>query len=301
MEERQRGVGFFFVEAAQGIDRLLLRAVERAIQGKSFKRISVKSGHGCHAYDTGILMFDGTIKKVQDVVDGDVPMGDDSTPRVVLGLSRGREKMYRIKYFDGSYYDVNESHILSLVASQTHGKQKAGRILNVSVKEYSGWSESKKRTNIGYKSKVEFKEKVLPIDPYLFGLWLGDGTSAKGEITNIDKEIIDYLKTLGAKGRGITYKIPGLSQSLRDLGVLNNKHIPHAYLTGSREQRLEILAGLLDTDGYLDRGSFQIVQKNKDIADGIVFLARSLGMHATLNQIKKTCTTSIICTRLFFI
>ena len=51
---------------------------------------------GCHAKDHPILMFDGTLKPVQDIVEGDLIMGSDSTPRQVLSLCRGRDEMYRI-------------------------------------------------------------------------------------------------------------------------------------------------------------------------------------------------------------
>ncbi len=69
----------------------------------------------CLAKDTDILMYDGSIKKVQNVVKGDILMGDDSTPRNVLSSVSGTETMYKITHADtGECYTVNESHILSL-------------------------------------------------------------------------------------------------------------------------------------------------------------------------------------------
>lgn len=115
--------------------------------------ISIMSGKGCHARGTGIRMFDGSIKNVEDVIVGDKLMGDDSTPREVLSLARGREKMYRIKYHqNGEYYDVNESHILSL---RYHGKYKFGSIKNVTVKDYLGWGHKIKCLYLGYKVAFE--------------------------------------------------------------------------------------------------------------------------------------------------
>ena len=70
----------------------------------------------CLARNTEILMFDGSIKKVQDIVVGDLLMGDDSTARCVLSLAHGREKMVRIYNREWNVnYTVNESHILSLM------------------------------------------------------------------------------------------------------------------------------------------------------------------------------------------
>ena len=68
-------------------------------------------------------------------------MGDDNTPRSVLQLCRGREQMYRIKYYDGTYYDVNESHILALVCTSDseRSKYKTGDKFEVSIKDYIAW------------------------------------------------------------------------------------------------------------------------------------------------------------------
>ena len=88
----------------------------------------------CLGKNTEILMYDGTIKKVQDVKVGDLLMGDDSRPRNVLTLARGREQMYKISSKKGDYYICNESHILSLKSSSNHSKAiKKGEIIDISV------------------------------------------------------------------------------------------------------------------------------------------------------------------------
>lgn len=73
------------------------------------------SGSGkCLGKNTPILMYDGTIKMVQDVIDGDLVMGDDSRARRVFGITRGRDRMYKITNVKGESYIVNSEHILSL-------------------------------------------------------------------------------------------------------------------------------------------------------------------------------------------
>jgi hypothetical protein len=277
---------------------LILYGVDKGLKGECSNRLSVVSGHGCHAKGTKILMSNGHTKDVEDIKIGDKLMGDDSTPRNVLSLARGREQMYRIKYFDDSFYDVNENHILSLVASQSHVSQKMGDITNVVLRDYLQWSERKRRTNIGYKRAINLSPVLQKIDPYLLGLWVGDGNSSGGVITNPDKEICNFLELLGAKNvskvKCPQWRIYGFSEKLREIGVLNNKHIPNEYLYGSITQRLELLAGLLDTDGYLDKNgtTFEIMQKKENLARSIQFLARSVGCHATLKAVKKTCTNA---------
>lgn len=290
---------------------MLFRSIE--IPGS---RTSVASGHGCFGIDTPIMLYDGTIKAVQDISLDDVLMGDDGTPRNVLELYRGQENMYRFTYNDGTSHIFNESHILCLVATNSKGKRKTGDKITVTVREWLTWGKDKQRCWAIYRNKVQKfdnQAKTLPIDPYIFGTWLGDGSSRGTEITTADNEIKqawkDYADKLGCrfverakKGKATTYAISKSSPSnhcinplyhaLNDLGVWQNKHIPHCYLTADYQSRCELLAGLIDTDGSLDNCNYDFVQKNKTIAVQVVFLAKSIGCHATIKEVQKKCTNN---------
>ena len=273
--------------------------------------VSIRSGHGCHAAGTPILMYDGSVKPVEEIEIGDLLMGPDGLPRTVISLARGIEPMYRIRYADGSYYDVNESHILALVATQSHGKQRTGDVTFITVRDYLRKSERWQRTNIGFKTGVEFPKKELKIPPYILGLWLGDGGTGRTTLYNIDPEIIakwrEYGEELGlryvqrivkehhlygTKGAKERFGVVNpLKTWLRELGVLDNKHIPFEYKTSSMEDRLQLLAGLLDTDGCLDtrhKTAFDFISKNEQLAKDVVFLCQSCGIHASLRQCTKT-------------
>jgi replicative DNA helicase len=221
----------------------------------------------CLGRGTKVVMYDGTLKKVEDIKVGDKLMGDDSTPRKVLSLARGREKMYWVRQNKGIDYRVNESHILSLKRSRNDAKHKHGDILNISVKEYNKKSKKFHSNYKGYKVGIEFKKQKLPIDPYFLGIWLGDGDLKRG----ISK-----------------YKDNSLQKKLRELGVLECKHIPHIYIQNSQKNRLKLLAGLIDSDGYYDDKFhvFEIVQKNEKLAKEIKFLADSLGFRVSLKTKK---------------
>ncbi|MCD6433173.1 MAG: replicative DNA helicase, partial [Sulfurimonas sp.] len=265
----------------------------------------------CLGRGTKIVMFDGTLKNVEDIKVGDQLMGDDSKPRNILSLARGREKMFWVRQNKGIDYRVNESHILSLKRSRNDGKRKHGDILNISIKDYNKKSNKFHTNYKGYKVGIEFKKQALNIDPYFLGIWLGDGASSNVSIATMDSEIIKYLsqyaKKLGlqlssqrAKNkcpifsitsgqRGISkHKDKSLQKKLRDLGVLNNKHIPHNYIQNSQKNRLKLLAGLLDSDGYYDAkfNVFEIVQKKEHLAKEIKYLADSLGFRVSF-KIKK--------------
>ncbi|OHE07760.1 MAG: replicative DNA helicase, partial [Sulfurimonas sp. RIFCSPLOWO2_12_FULL_36_74] len=265
----------------------------------------------CLGRGTKVVMFDGTLKNVEDIEVGDQLMGDDSTPRNVFSLARGREKMYWVRQNKGINYRVNESHILSLKRSRNEYKHKNGDILNISIKEYNEKSDKFHSNYKGYKVAIDFKEQPLTIEPYFLGLWLGDGHSSSVNITTQDSEIVDYLNSYAKKlnlqvtkqnskdrcpvygitsgQRGISkFEDNSLQAKLRELGILKNKHIPHIYLQNSQINRLELLAGLIDSDGYYDKefNVFEIVQKNENLAKEIKFLADSLGFRVSF-KVKK--------------
>lgn len=141
-------------------------------------------------------------------------------------------------------------------------------------------------------SPLRLPERDLLLDPYLLGLWLGDGATDGGRFTCVD----GLEKAFVRAGHGITagkkpaeHYIRGLVQILRAIGVLGNKHIPHEYLWASESQRLALLQGLMDTDGCCDKyGCMEFTNTNKALADGVAFLARSMGIKATVKESRAT-------------
>ncbi len=112
----------------------------------------------CLARDTPIMMFDGNVKLVQEIAIGDVLMGDDSKPRHVLALGRGREKMFRISPTKGASYTVNHSHILSLCSAHAvNGKRE---FIDVELSEYLKQPEQWRRSWCGYRVAVQFSGKL---------------------------------------------------------------------------------------------------------------------------------------------
>jgi replicative DNA helicase len=271
-------------------------------QPEDFILFVSRPGRGkCLGKGTPILMHDGSIKKVEDVQVGDQVMGPDSMPRNVLSTTTGREKMYRVNPVKGESWTCNESHILSLKISSTMSKKyQAGQIVNMSVREYLDQSPKFKHQAKLWRTGVDFSEKKIPIDPYLIGLWLGDGLRNQPVISNPDLEVkefltqycIDHGYNLNDENRNNNnncpswrisnnYKGNDLTKFLREYCYKDKqKTIPRDYLVNSRENRLNLLAGLIDTDGYLHNGCFEIITKYDSLKDNILFLARSLGFAA---------------------
>lgn len=297
--------------------------------------LSLETGRGkCHGINTPILMYDGSIKMVQNVRQGDLLMGDDSKPRKVLSLASGTDEMYDIIPVKGDKYTVNQEHILVLKNTKKepwiqtnvikgveihtvrwwencrmntkvhHTKESAElslelikhihqEIVEISVKDYIKKSKTFKHCFKGYRAYVDFAEKYLPIDPYIIGIWLGDGSSGASAITTNDDIIVEYFmcnlgqyglyltKRTDAYGYGISCvdRINKFWKTIIELNMKNSKHIPMIYKCNSRENRLRLLAGLLDSDGCLcnDGVTFDFVQKSEKLIDDVIYLCRSLG------------------------
>jgi len=266
----------------------------------------------CLAKDTPVLMYGGEIKMSQNVKEGDLLTGPDGNPRKVESLARGRENMWKVTPCKGKSYVVNESHILSFKLNSDGTKYAKiyngekyypGDTVNLCIKDYLALCTRKKHHLKGWKSGlIEFPSEFKPskeLPPYMLGLWLGDGSNSKPAIHNPDKEIhtavenfaqsIDCTVSYGDMDRcpalyisagrtGGRTKNP-LFSKLRQYDLPQNKHIPQDYLTGSVQDRFELLAGLLDSDGYYNgSGLYEIITKYEKLKDGIEFLCNSLGL-----------------------
>ena len=262
----------------------------------------------CHALDTPILMYDGSVKMVQDIVMGDQLMGDDSKPRTVLSLARGQDTLYDIIPVKGEKYTVNSEHILCLkfsgsgTISNLEKRQKnlpykashidnktvtlksksfatrveaeqylnqfteEDRIVEIEVKDYLKLSKNIKRELKGYRKGVEFTHKELDVDPYIIGLWLGNGSNRGPAMSSRDG----------------TTQTTALIDCLNKYNLIDNKHIPYDYKCNNRENRLKLLAGLIDTNGSYSSADkcYEITQQSDTMVKDILFLIRSLGFAA---------------------
>ncbi len=266
--------------------------------------LAARPGMGkCLGKGTKVLMYDGRLKKVEDIQIGEQLMGDDSTPRRVLSLARGIEKMYWIRQNKGIDYRVNESHILSLRRSRNEGKHQHSEVMDISLKEYLEKSDKFKSNYKGFKVAVAFPEQYTSIDPYFLGLWLGDGSASDVRIATTNTEIVDYLEEY-AQEQSLTLKVyqatdkenssgKALQSELRKLNLLSNKHIPQNYLTNSEAKRLALLAGLLDSDRYYapDSNGYEITLKSQALAQQVKFLADTLGFRTSLHSKMATIKT----------
>jgi deoxycytidine triphosphate deaminase len=152
----------------------------------------------------------------------------------------------------------------------------------------------------------------LPIEPYTFGAWLGDGTTTAAAITSYDDEVLEQISgegypvralpyarrlfSIGATGRtrdtrtGQYARNGTLSSRLRDLGLREGKYVPRPYLEAGVGQRLALLQGLMDTDGFVDdiAGRCEFTSTKEGLADAVVELAGSLGFRPIKSEGRAT-------------
>lgn len=264
--------------------------------------ISLPTGAGkCHGIGTPILMFNGEIKPVEDVKVGEFLMGPDSKPRRVLSLARGTDDMYRIVPKKGESWTCNKSHILSLKITSNNAPYKKDQIVNISVEDYLNSTKWFKHISKLWRTGVDYPEAPVEFDPYMIGVWFGDGTKKVPCITNCDSEVVDNFQRFAIENEleireepgnntimyhfksSVIAGIPGKNKFRNFIKTcLNGKErsIPREYLINSREVRLQVLAGLLDTDGYYNHNGYEIVTKDSLLCQDILFLARSLGFAA---------------------
>ncbi len=282
-----------------------------SIRGKRANLIMFEEG-GCHIAGTKVMMYDGSTKNVEDVKLGELLMGPDGTPRKVLQLHTGRDHMYEITPVNGDKQIVNSKHLIYGMHRQWYNN--IYQPFTMRADQYYEMLQNKPYLKAHYsliKTQFSWEEKEHVIDPYLLGLWLGDGTSSESSIASNDIEVIEYLQTyaithgLFARLRKVNttencYLVhlssgkPGkanwLLNELRNLKVLNNKHIPDDYIFDSRENRLKLLAGLIDTDGWYqsDKQYLCLSQSSerKHIIYAAQYIARSLGIKCTVTTKK---------------
>lgn len=273
-----------------------LKASLRA--GKRRPVVQLPTGAGkCLALGTGVMLFDGSVVPVEDIVAGDYLMGPDSQPRRVISTCRGMGELFRISSPKGDSWVCNDVHVLTLV-NVTNDK-----IIDIPLDLYLTATKTFKWVHKQFSppTGVDFPSRSDPdIDPYWLGLWVGDGTKAlKGvAVSKPDREVYEACLEVAAS-HGLSVRTDGVEHGcashhihggrsgprenplltkLRNLFGQPAISFPHAIRTASREYRREFLAGIIDSDGYVAKGCVEIAQKNKSFADGIAFIARSLGL-----------------------
>lgn len=273
---------------------------------------------GCQPAGSKVFMADGTWKKIEDVMIGDVVISpqDDETilfSKVVRLFTHFSEKNYQIATLNRKQrqlYECSSNHMIPLNRVRTKGHSKRTRYW---VKqEITAEELSLRVTSFSTNSTTPLCPQIQSflnrnnciIEPYTLGVYLGDGTfnnqlcisNSKPEIIEYIRKYYDVMKTYIRPSNGaLTHKfsiLGKLAEHLSFCGLRNkrcrDKFIPKEALYSDCEYRKKLLSGLIDTDGYLDDSeTYEIVTKSPQLAEDIIFLVHSLGFRSTCNLMTK--------------
>ena len=230
-----------------------------------------------------------------EIQEGDELYGGDTGEvcRVVHKSTVKNRNCYRISFDDGTSVVCDDEHRweVDLIKSGKRAVLTPLEMLQHGIKGASG-----RQCDISIQhSSIEGEGVELPVDPYVFGVWIGDGDAHGGSITKDHQPLFDEIERRGYEvgpntggDNCLRRTVFGLIGKLRDLGVLKNKHLPDVYLRASRQQRLDLLRGIMDTDGHWNftRKRAVLNTTQEAFARQVYELVVSLGWTANIFPVK---------------
>ena len=258
-------------------------------------------------------------KNISEIKRGDSVFDENGAICDVTGVfPQGYRLAWRISFSDGSNIVADAEHLW--ITEDTDDRLRATRarwqlkipITTAQIRDYIN-SSHKTRAHQGIRvcNPLILPFRALPVPPYVLGLWLGDGESTSGRFSSTKEDAKHYEKRFAEYGlewvlqrsrnknngdfttksgmirakSGRFLRGNGLSTALKEMGVIKNKHIPGTYLRASIAQRLDLLRGLMDSDGHVDKMGNAVFNNNSDALCGAVMeLVRTLGGKPVLTR-----------------
>lgn len=257
--------------------------------------------HGKEISDNQIVATTKGLKKHGDLIVGDYVFGRDGTPVKVLWVSEKTRSEYVVSFSDGAKIECHGNHEWTVYNRfrQKEETIETKHMASSTIYNGDGKRGSRYKYHVDSNVCVMFGSRNVDLDPYVLGAWLGDGDSSCGiiHIGNNDVEIIGNSTYKFKESKGTTtrkFYSPELNLLLKNNGLIKNKHIPDMYKYNSVEVRKNVIAGLIDTDGYVyhRNGRITISNTNKRIIDDAAFILRSLGQSVVVREFKPRVSSS---------
>lgn len=252
------------------------------------------------SYSTIVYTPDG-YKRWKDIHIGSKLYGDDGIPTIVKEIyEQGEIPIYKVTFKDNREAFVSEDHLWTV----KYGKSL--KTVNTKWILENGFGNRIVKGKVHYpienkcfvpiNKSILIEEKQVPMDPYILGLSLGDGcirhsTSNGILFSSHPNDIIEY-KTLtnrnirDYKNNNWFIEYPNAKQTFKDLELFDkstaDKFVPDIYKYNSEHVRLEILKGLMDTDGSVYKNGIEFISKSKQLAEDVLWIARSLGIRGKI-------------------
>lgn len=228
--------------------------------------------------DVPILTINGWVK-MGDLSVGDRIIGSNGNETTVVGVyPQGEKEVFEVVTTDGGSVEATAEHLWTVERLDT-GKQKIMTTAELIVELAK---KRPKYTALPELSPVQFSTKDLPLDPYALGLLLGDGGMSQRSIRFSNSDGLEkYLPFDCTELPDNQFIVKGAVGVIKQLGLYGNlsidKFIPDTYKFGDVAQRLALLQGLLDTDGYVSKGNAIYCTSSTRLRDDVVALVQSLG------------------------
>jgi replicative DNA helicase len=251
---------------------------------------------------------------IENVSIGDIIASNDGWTEVKEIFDYNNVDIYKISFRDGDYIECCKDHLWEVYKRYPYDLMQNKKCLIKSTQDLIGdiciGEDGRYKWDIKLPSPVEFNEQKIELDPYILGLLIGDGSLGNSIViaNHIDDvEIINYIKTHldnpikidYEKGKCISYRINGLQPIIRKLGLFKRsahaKFIPKHYIYNSIHTRLEILRGLMDTDGdcTIDKRSknsrCRFATVSLQLAKDVQEIVNSLGGLCSINKTSTLC------------
>jgi len=305
---------FYIVTPDDGKQKIKLYAKQKrilkALQKNRFViTVASRQSGKALALDTPIPTPVGW-KTMGELKDGELVFNSSGTPCQIL---KAHDVMYdrpcyKIVFDNGETIIADEGHLwFTQSKSERQRKCKGSRKTTKQIYDnlFCGIKKEPMHRIFNVLQGVEYQKKELPIDPYVLGLWLGDGCIDNSAITVGPRDITELVEILSNnseyeiglknyKPRLYTLRLKSKNNSLhtqlKENNLLYNKHIPNIYLFGNRDQRLELLKGLIDSDGYINqKGTAHFYNTNIELTKQFKKLVESLGYKTTYRTFIPTC------------
>lgn len=272
--------------------------------------------------NTIIPMHNGSTKLLKDIVDGDIIVDSKGSSTIVTTAHDIKlpKKAYNLTFSNGDTIASGVEHLWTVKVDSDSAKGEWHTVDTETLVAYyaqftADTRASKKKRSI-YIPRIARVDNgnawPLAIDPYLLGYWLGDGNTNEGKITTMDPEIVEYysevgyeLKVEAVTGKAKVYRInkgtanTTFTADLVAAGLSNKatrvvKHIPQAVFTSGYAGKLQLIRGLVDSDGYIPgkSGFAQIIQAEGQLKDDIVRLLKSMGANVVVSSVASDVANS---------
>uniref|UniRef100_A0A6H1ZFJ3 Putative homing endonuclease n=1 Tax=viral metagenome TaxID=1070528 RepID=A0A6H1ZFJ3_9ZZZZ len=278
---------------------VILLAVEKSLKYAAPKRLSVATGHGIGKalFAEDYVPTIKGMKLVKEIKVGDYLFGEKGEKVKVKAVKNwGKVPFYKVNFDDKSSIEVSSGHLWKVKNRQDRRTKsdwqilETEQIIKLGIKRPNGITKTK-QWEIPIQGIVKYKNRNHLVDPYTYGVWLGDGDKRGGKITNFDKEVWDNIpyNKLGNIGNGVC-TVERLVTKLKKDNLFGcttyTARIDRRYIES--DKRLEVLRGLLDTDGWVEKsGGVGFGSTSRQLTRDVIEISRSLGLKTREEKFKK--------------